>query len=47
MQKKQAKHKFSPTKLTLKNPVPADIEIAQGAVLKPITQVAEELGLLT
>jgi len=46
MQKKHIKHKFSPTKLTLKNPVPVDIEIAQGAELKPITQIAEELGLL-
>jgi formyltetrahydrofolate synthetase len=27
-------------------PVPSDIEIAQEATLKPITQVAEELGLL-
>ena len=43
---KHTKHKFSPTKLTLKDPVPADIEIAQEAELKPITQIAEELGLL-
>jgi len=43
---KQTKRKFSPTKLTLKDPVPADIEIAQEAELKPITQIAEELGLL-
>jgi formyltetrahydrofolate synthetase len=41
------KRKFIPIPLDLKNPVPADIEIAQGARLKPITQVAEELGLLT
>ena len=40
------KHKFSSTKLILKDPVPADIEIAQEAILKPITQIAEELGLL-
>ena len=40
------KHKFSSTKLILKDPVPADIEIAQEALLKPITQIAEELGLL-
>ena len=46
MQKKHTNQKFSPTKLTLENPVPADIKIAQGAVLKPITQVGEELGLL-
>ncbi len=46
MGKKTKKHKFSSTKLILKDPVPADIEIAQEAVLKPITQIAEELGLL-
>jgi len=46
MGKKAKKHKFSSTKLILKDPVPADIEIAQEAVLKPITQIAEELGLL-
>ena len=43
---KHTKHKFSPTKIYLKDPVPADIEIAQGAELKPITQIADELGLL-
>ena len=37
---------FSPTKIELKNPVPADIDIARGAVLKPISKIAEELGLL-
>ncbi len=37
---------FTPTPLDRKNPVPSDIEIAQAAPLKPITQVAEELGLL-
>ena len=37
---------FTPTKLDLKKPVPADIEIAQEAVLKPISMIAEELGLL-
>jgi len=37
---------FSSTPLHRKTPVPADIEIAQEATLKPITQVAEELGLL-
>ncbi len=46
MQKKHTKQKFSPTKLILKDLVPTDIEIAQEAVLKPITQIAEELGLL-
>jgi formyltetrahydrofolate synthetase len=38
--------KFKPTKLVLLDPVPSDIDIAQAAVLKPIIQVAEELGLL-
>ncbi len=37
--------KFSPTPLTLRTPVPPDIEIAQAATLKPITQIAEELGI--
>lgn len=37
--------KFSPTPLTLRNPVPSDIEIAQAGILKPITQIAEELGI--
>ena len=38
--------KFTPTKLKRVSPVPADIEIAQGAELKPISLIAEELGLL-
>ena len=37
---------ISPTKIEPKSPVPADIIIAQEAILKPITQIAEELGLL-
>jgi len=37
---------FTPTKLKRKSPVPSDILIAQEATLKPISQVAEELGLL-
>ena len=37
---------FIPTPLKRRTPVPSDIEIAQEATLKPITQVAEELGLL-
>ncbi|MGI6259716.1 MAG: formate--tetrahydrofolate ligase [Anaerolineaceae bacterium] len=37
--------KFIPTVITPLSPVPADIEIAQAAELKPITQVAEEMGL--
>ena len=43
---KHTKHKFSPTKITLKDPIPEDIEIAQEAELKTITQIAEELRLL-
>jgi formyltetrahydrofolate synthetase len=35
-----------PTPLDRKSPVPADILIAQEAKMKPIAQVAEELGLL-
>jgi formyltetrahydrofolate synthetase len=38
--------KFTPTKLKLVRPVPSDIEIAQSAEIKPIAQVAEELGIL-
>ncbi len=38
--------RFSATKIEPITPVPADIDIAQDAALKPITQVAEELGLL-
>jgi methylenetetrahydrofolate dehydrogenase (NADP+)/methenyltetrahydrofolate cyclohydrolase/formyltetrahydrofolate synthetase len=38
--------KFKPITLKLRLPVPSDIEIAQAAELKPITQVAEEVGLL-
>jgi len=38
--------KFTPTQLKLRTPVPSDIEIAQEATLKPIVQVAEEVGLL-
>ena len=36
---------FQPTKLKLLSPVPSDIEIAQAGKLKPILQVAEEVGL--
>lgn len=36
---------FVPTKLKLRRPVPSDIDIAQEAKLKPILQVAEELGI--
>ena len=38
--------RFTPTRLNLRDPVPSDIEIAQEAELKPIAQVAEEVGLL-
>ena len=37
--------KFTPTLLKLRTPVPSDIEIAQEGTLKPILQIAEELGL--
>jgi methylenetetrahydrofolate dehydrogenase (NADP+)/methenyltetrahydrofolate cyclohydrolase/formyltetrahydrofolate synthetase len=37
---------FTPTKLKLVRPVPSDIEIAQAAEIKPIAQVAEEIGIL-
>ena len=36
---------FQPTRLKLLRPVPSDIEIAQAGKIKPISQVAEELGL--
>ena len=39
------RRKFVATPLDLKIPVPADIDIAQAATLKPIRQVAEEMGL--
>ncbi len=37
---------FRPITLKLKTPVPSDIEIAQDSELKPISEIAEELGLL-
>ncbi|MFC2028620.1 formate--tetrahydrofolate ligase [Chloroflexota bacterium] len=37
--------KFEPTPIKLRQPVPSDIEIAQEATLKPIIQIAEELGI--
>ncbi|MCC6147155.1 MAG: formate--tetrahydrofolate ligase [Anaerolineaceae bacterium] len=37
---------FTPIKLKLKSPVPSDIEITQESDLKPIVQIAEELGIL-
>ena len=36
---------FTPTKIKLLRPVPSDIEIAQAAKLKPIVQIAAELGI--
>jgi len=38
--------KFTPIVLNLRDPVPSDIDIAQEAKIKPISQVAEEVGLL-
>ena len=46
MSKNPEKKEFTPIPLDLKKPVPADIDIAQEARLKPITQITEELGLL-
>jgi len=37
--------RFTPIKLNRRYPVPSDIEIAQEVELKPITQIAEEVGL--
>ncbi|MBA3075306.1 MAG: formate--tetrahydrofolate ligase, partial [Anaerolineae bacterium] len=37
---------FTATPLKRRSPVPSDIDIAQEATLKPITLIAEELGLL-
>jgi formyltetrahydrofolate synthetase len=39
------KFPFKPTKLKLLNPVPSDIEIAQAGKLKPILEIAKELGI--
>ena len=36
---------FVPTRLKLLRPVPSDIEIAQAGKLKPILQIASELGI--
>jgi len=45
MQKEQKP--FRTTKLEIRKPVPTDIEIAQAAVLRPISDVAEDLGILS
>jgi formyltetrahydrofolate synthetase len=37
---------FKPTPIKVLDPVPSDIDIAQASELKPITLIAEELGLL-
>jgi methylenetetrahydrofolate dehydrogenase (NADP+)/methenyltetrahydrofolate cyclohydrolase/formyltetrahydrofolate synthetase len=37
--------KFVPTKLKIVRPVPSDIDIAQASDIKPIAQVAEEVGI--
>jgi formyltetrahydrofolate synthetase len=42
---KKATLGFVPTKLKLVRPVPSDIDIAQAAKVKPILQVAAELGI--
>jgi methylenetetrahydrofolate dehydrogenase (NADP+)/methenyltetrahydrofolate cyclohydrolase/formyltetrahydrofolate synthetase len=42
---KKAAAKFVPTKLKMRRPVPSDIEIAQEVKLKPILQVAQEIGI--
>src|ERR1044071_5968941 len=39
------KPSFTATKLKLRRPVPSDIEIAQESKIKPILQVASELGI--
>ncbi len=41
-----AERRITPTPLKRKTPVPSDLEIAQEAELKPITRLAEELGIL-
>jgi formyltetrahydrofolate synthetase len=42
---KTLQRKFTPTKIKLLSPVPTDIDIAQAGKLKPILQIAEELGI--
>src|SRR5512137_441482 len=46
MSPKGGSRPFVPSVLNLRFPVPSDIEIAQEATLKPISVIAEELGLL-
>src|SRR5688572_16848321 len=42
---KKAGISFTPTKLKPLRPVPSDIDIAQAGKLKPVLQIAEELGI--
>ena len=42
---KKIKFAYAPTKIKLLKPVPSDIDIAQAGKLKPITQIAAELGI--
>lgn len=42
---KKIKFAYKPTKIKLLKPVPSDIEIAQAGKLKPITEIAKELGI--
>ncbi len=46
MKKQPGSKPFSATPIKVLNPTPEDIDIAQAATLKPISLVAEELGLL-
>jgi formyltetrahydrofolate synthetase len=43
--KKAPARKFQPIKLKLLRPVPSDIDIAQAVKLKPVTLIAEEVGI--
>jgi methylenetetrahydrofolate dehydrogenase (NADP+) / methenyltetrahydrofolate cyclohydrolase / formyltetrahydrofolate synthetase len=42
---KKIQFPYAPTKLKLLKPVPSDIDIAQAGKLKPILQIAKELGI--
>jgi methylenetetrahydrofolate dehydrogenase (NADP+)/methenyltetrahydrofolate cyclohydrolase/formyltetrahydrofolate synthetase len=46
MSQKGGSRPFTPSILKIRFPVPSDIEIAQEATLKPISVIAEEIGLL-
>jgi formyltetrahydrofolate synthetase len=43
---KKGRPAFTPIKLKLLRPVPSDIEIAQAVTPKPVTLIAEEVGIL-